>query len=65
MPIYKVSSWAVLFIALKGYIVGYKSLYEVGFFYKNILVNNLIINEDNNNLLLPLFLIDLDLVIKE
>ncbi len=65
MPIYKVSSQAALFIVLEDCIIRYESLYKVGFFYKDILINNLIINKDNNNLLLLSFLIDLDLAIKK
>ncbi|KAK3943793.1 kinase-like domain protein [Diplogelasinospora grovesii] len=45
--IYKASSLSALLTALEGYIGGHESLYEAGFLYKNILINNLIINEDD------------------
>jgi len=62
--IYKTSFRTSLFAVLEGCIEGYKFLYTAGFFYKDISINNLIINKDDDNLSLPLFLIDLDLVIR-
>ncbi|KAI1463197.1 uncharacterized protein F4812DRAFT_453675 [Daldinia caldariorum] len=64
-PIYKASSRVALLRRLEGCINKYKSLHKTGIFYKDILINNLIINEDNNNMFWLLFLIDLNLVIKE
>ncbi len=49
MSIYKTSSRAALLTALEGCIVGHESLREVGFLYRDISVNNLMINKDNNN----------------
>jgi hypothetical protein len=63
--IYKASSRLVLFAALKGYIKGYKSLCKGGILNRDISINNLIINKDLNNLSWSLFLINLDLAIRE
>jgi hypothetical protein len=40
-------------------------LRKAGFLHRDILINNLIINEDEENPFWPSFLIDLDLRIKE
>ncbi len=63
-PIYKASFRTSLFAVLEGCIEGYESLYRVGFFYRDILINNLIVNEDDDNPSLPSFLIDLDFVVR-
>ncbi|KAK3940969.1 hypothetical protein QBC46DRAFT_259749 [Diplogelasinospora grovesii] len=47
--IYEASSRSALLTTLKGYIEGYESLYKAGFLYRDILINNLIINKDDNN----------------
>ncbi|PMD53352.1 uncharacterized protein K444DRAFT_646753 [Hyaloscypha bicolor E] len=64
-PIYKAGSRAALLAALEGCIKGYESLRKAGFLYRDISINNLIINEDKENPSWPSFLIDLDLGIKE
>jgi hypothetical protein len=64
-PIYMTSSRVALLAALEGYIKGHKSLHKAGFLYRDILINNLIINKDKGNPSWPSFLIDLDLGIKE
>ncbi len=48
--IYKTSFRTSLFAVLEGCIEGYKFLYTAGFFYKDISINNLIINKDDDNL---------------
>jgi len=40
-------------------------LYKAGFLHRDISINNLMINEDDNNPSWPSFLIDLDLAIRE
>ncbi|KUI61988.1 hypothetical protein VP1G_11360 [Cytospora mali] len=64
-PIYKASSLLALLATLEGCIKGYDSLHNAGLLYRDILINNLIINEDEKNPLWTSFLIDLDLAIKE
>ncbi|KAK3369428.1 hypothetical protein B0T24DRAFT_632561 [Lasiosphaeria ovina] len=65
-PIYKASSRSALLTALEGYIEGHKSLRrKAGLLHRDISINNLIINEDDDNLSWPSFLIDLDLAVKE
>ncbi|KAK7229627.1 hypothetical protein V2G26_001797 [Clonostachys chloroleuca] len=64
-PIYKASSRSALLAALEGCIEGHESLYKAGFLHRDISINNLMINEDNDNPSWPSFLIDLDLAIKE
>ncbi|OTA98042.1 hypothetical protein M426DRAFT_326299 [Hypoxylon sp. CI-4A] len=64
-PIYKASSRAALLHGLEGCIKGHESLYRAGFLHRDISVNNLMVNEDNDNPSQPSFLIDLDLGIKE
>ncbi|KAI8966288.1 hypothetical protein F5Y11DRAFT_309959 [Daldinia sp. FL1419] len=64
-PIYKASSRAALLRGLEGCIKGHESLHKAGFLHRDISINNLMINEDNNNASWPSFLIDLDLAIKE
>uniref|UniRef100_A0A0B7KRL2 non-specific serine/threonine protein kinase n=1 Tax=Bionectria ochroleuca TaxID=29856 RepID=A0A0B7KRL2_BIOOC len=64
-PIYKASSRSALLAALEGCIEGHESLHKAGFLHRDISINNLMINEDNDNPSWPSFLIDLDLAIKE
>jgi hypothetical protein len=64
-PIYKAGSRAALLAALEGCIEGHESLRKAGFLHRDILINNLMMNEDEGNPSWPLFLIDLDLGIKE
>lgn len=63
-PIYKASSITSLLTALEGCIEGHESLRKAGFLHKDISINNLMINEDDNNSWSS-FLIDLDLAIRE
>ncbi|KAK5633468.1 hypothetical protein RRF57_009182 [Xylaria bambusicola] len=63
-PIYKASSRAALLAALKGCIIGHKSLFKAGFLHRDISINNLMINEGNKESDLSSFLIDLDLAIE-
>lgn len=62
-PIYKASSLLALLSALQACIEGYESLYGAGFLHRDISINNLLINEDDDNSW-PSFLIDFDLAIK-
>ncbi|RSL43317.1 hypothetical protein CEP51_016378 [Fusarium floridanum] len=64
-PIYKASSRPALLAALDGCIKGHESLHKAGFLHRDVSINNLMINEDDNNPSWPSFLIDLDLAIKE
>ncbi|KAH6881086.1 serine/threonine-protein kinase Sgk2 [Thelonectria olida] len=64
-PIYKASSRAALLAAMEDCIEGHKSLHEAGLLHRDISINNLMINEDDNNPSWPAFLIDLDLAIRE
>ncbi|KAH8748461.1 hypothetical protein F5883DRAFT_436470, partial [Diaporthe sp. PMI_573] len=64
-PIYKASSRATLLRGLDGCIEGHESLRKAGFLHRDISINNLMINEDDNNPSWSSFLIDLDLAIKE
>lgn len=64
-PIYKASSRTALLAALKGCIEGHESLHQAGFLHRDISINNLMINDDNENLSWSSFLIDLDLAVKE
>ncbi|KAK2922783.1 Argonaute linker 2 domain [Fusarium oxysporum f. sp. vasinfectum] len=65
MPIYKASSRSALLAAFDRCIEGHESLYKAGFLHRDISINNLMINEDDDNPSWPSFLIDLDLAIKE
>ncbi|KAK7398512.1 hypothetical protein QQX98_012105 [Neonectria punicea] len=65
MPIYKASSRTALLAAFERCIEGHESLHKAGFLHRDISVNNLMINEDDDNPSWPSFLIDLDLAIKE
>lgn len=47
--IYKVSSRAALLRGLKGCIKEYESLHKASFLHRDISINNLMINKDNNN----------------
>ncbi|KAM6505455.1 hypothetical protein FSOLCH5_014671 [Fusarium solani] len=64
-PIYKASSRLALLAGLEGCIEGHESLHKAGFLHRDISINNLMINEDDDNPSWPSFLIDLDLSIKE
>ncbi|CAM1503445.1 Fc.00g082210.m01.CDS01 [Cosmosporella sp. VM-42] len=65
IPIYKASSRSALLAAFGRCIEGHESLHKAGFLHRDISINNLMINEDDENPSLPSFLIDLDLAIKE
>ncbi|KAK7420129.1 hypothetical protein QQZ08_010543 [Neonectria magnoliae] len=65
-PIYKASSPSALLAALEGCIEGHESLRrKAGLLHRDISINNLMINEDDDNLSWPSFLIDLDLAVRE
>ncbi|KAH7635875.1 hypothetical protein B0T09DRAFT_317597 [Sordaria sp. MPI-SDFR-AT-0083] len=65
-PIYKASSRVALLAALEGCIDGHDFLRtNAGLLHKDISINNLIINEDDNNPSWPSFLIDLDLAVRK
>ncbi|KAK5998601.1 hypothetical protein PT974_00982 [Cladobotryum mycophilum] len=64
-PIYKASSPVALLAALEGCIEGHESLHEAGFLHRDISINNLMMNEDDENDSLDSFLIDLNLAIRE
>ncbi|KAI1385971.1 uncharacterized protein F4822DRAFT_445778 [Hypoxylon trugodes] len=60
--IYKVSLCVALFAVFESCIQGHKLLLKAGIFHRDILINNIMINEDGSS---PLgFLIDLNLAIK-
>ncbi|KAG6124447.1 hypothetical protein E4U38_000131 [Claviceps purpurea] len=61
--IYKASSRKALLACLEGCIKGHKSLYEKGILHRDISINNLMINEDQDNPSWKSFLIDLDFAI--
>ncbi|RSL57392.1 hypothetical protein CEP54_008310 [Fusarium duplospermum] len=63
-PIYKASSPSALLAAFDHCIKGHESLHKAGFLHRDISVNNLMINEDDDSSW-PSFLIDLDLAIEE
>ncbi|KAG5746976.1 hypothetical protein H9Q70_010347 [Fusarium xylarioides] len=65
IPIYKASSRLALLAAFDRCIEGHESLHKAGFLHRDISVNNLMINEDEDNPSWPAFLIDLDLAIRE
>jgi hypothetical protein len=64
-PIYKASSRSALLEALEGNIAGHEALHKAGFLHRDISINNLMVNEDEQNPSWPSFLIDLDLAIRE
>lgn len=64
-PIYKASSRSALLAALEGSIAGHESLRKAGFLHRDISINNLMVNEDDDNVSWPSFLIDLDLAVRE
>ncbi|KAH7304473.1 hypothetical protein B0I35DRAFT_445302 [Stachybotrys elegans] len=65
-PIYKASSRVSLLSALEACIEGHESLRsKAGILQRDISINNLMINEDEENPSWRAFLIDLDLAIKE
>ena len=63
-PVYKASSRSALLAALEGCIKRHESLRKAGFLHRDISINNLMINEDDNHSWSS-FLTDLDLAIKE
>lgn len=64
--IYKASSRAALLETVDGCIEGHESLYtKAGMLQRDISINNLVMNEDDDNPSWRSFLIDLDLAIKE
>lgn len=63
-PIYKASSRVALLAALESCIEGHQSLHNAGFLHRDISINNLMINEDDENPSQRAFLIDLDLAIR-
>ncbi|KAK3353872.1 serine/threonine-protein kinase Sgk2 [Lasiosphaeria hispida] len=63
-PIYEASSRAALLAALEGCIEGHESLHMAGLLHRDISINNLMINEDDDNPSPPSFLIDLDLAVR-
>ncbi|KAL7796518.1 serine/threonine-protein kinase Sgk2 [Trichoderma ceciliae] len=64
-PIYKASSPAALLAAFRGCIKGHESLHKAGLLHRDISINNLMINEDDDNPSQKSFIIDLDLAIEE
>ncbi|KAH9875489.1 hypothetical protein J1614_004310 [Plenodomus biglobosus] len=65
-PIYKASSPTRLLAAFERCIEGYESLHtRGGMLQRDISLNNLLVNEDEENPSWPAFLIDLDMAIKE
>ena len=64
-PIYKASSRVALLAALESCIEGHQSLHEAGYLHRDISINNLMINEDQENPSRRAFLIDLDLTIRD
>ncbi|RMJ01691.1 hypothetical protein CDV36_015615 [Fusarium kuroshium] len=65
MPIYKASSRSALLAAFERCIKGHESLHRAGLLHRDVSINNLMINEDDDNPSWPAFVIDLDLAIKE
>ncbi|KAG6290580.1 hypothetical protein E4U09_004376 [Claviceps aff. purpurea] len=61
--IYKASSRKALLACLEGCIKGHKSLHDKGILHRDISINNLMINEDQDNPSWKSFLIDLDFAI--
>ncbi|WVN86082.1 uncharacterized protein L203_101240 [Cryptococcus depauperatus CBS 7841] len=59
-PIYEASSRVALLAAMERCIAGHESLLQADFLHRDISINNLMIDEDNDNA----FLIDLDLAIR-
>ena len=63
--IYNASSRVALLAAMERCIQGHESLYNAGFLHRDISINNLMINEDEENPSWAAFLIDLDLAIRD
>ncbi|KAM3506673.1 hypothetical protein MY11210_007464 [Beauveria gryllotalpidicola] len=63
-PIYEASCRSAFLGAIEGCIKGHESLYNAGFLHRDISINNLMINEDDDNPSWPSFIIDLDLAIR-
>ncbi|KAH7459238.1 hypothetical protein FOMA001_g20165 [Fusarium oxysporum f. sp. matthiolae] len=64
-PIYKARSRAALLAAFESCIEGHQSLHAAGYLHRDISINNLLINEDDENPSWTAFLIDLDLAVRE
>ena len=64
-PIYTANSRVALLAALGGCIEGLETLGKANILYRDISVNNIMINEDDGNPSWPWFLIDPDLAIRE
>ncbi|GKU11632.1 unnamed protein product, partial [Fusarium langsethiae] len=65
IPIYKASSRSALLAAFELCIEGHESLHKTGHLHRDISINNLMVNEDDDNPSWPSFLIDLDLAVKK
>ncbi|KAF5126255.1 hypothetical protein E5D57_010951 [Metarhizium anisopliae] len=65
MLIYNASSRVALLAAMERCIQGHESLYNAGLLHRDISINNLMINEDEENPSWGAFLIDLDLAIRD
>ncbi|KJK78325.1 hypothetical protein H634G_06498 [Metarhizium anisopliae BRIP 53293] len=63
--IYNASSRVALLAAMERCIQGHESLYNAGLLHRDISINNLMINEDEENPSWGAFLIDLDLAIRD
>ncbi|KUI70863.1 G protein-coupled receptor kinase 2 [Cytospora mali] len=63
VPISEARSPSALLAALDACIAGHQSLHENGILHRDISINNILINENDNER--PAFLIDLDLAIRE
>lgn len=64
-PIYEASSRVALLRGLARCLQGHESLHKAGFLHRDISINNLMINEDEEIPSYAAFLIDLDLAIRE
>ncbi|RTE68179.1 hypothetical protein BHE90_017444, partial [Fusarium euwallaceae] len=58
-------SRSALLAAFERCIEGHESLHRAGLLHRDVSINNLMINEDDDNPSWPAFVIDLDLAIKE
>jgi hypothetical protein len=63
--IYKASSRSALLAAFERCIVGHESLHKTCHLHRDISINNLMVDEDDDNPSWPSFLIDLDLAVKK
>ncbi|OAA34974.1 serine/threonine-protein kinase Sgk2 [Metarhizium rileyi] len=64
-PIYKAKSCMSLLITLEGCIQGHLSLHKAGILHRDISINNLMMNDDDEQDSWRSFLIDLDLSVRE